>query len=64
MQENNIWLVNYKTLKKIPLFQSIATSKADNLIQYINTANQITPIFIYSVFKRQKLWISMQYIFY
>ena len=43
MQENNIWLVNSKKTQGITLFQSIAASKDNTLLQNITTADQRTP---------------------
>ena len=41
-QENNIWSVYFKILQVITLFQVVAASKSDNIIQNLTTDDQIT----------------------
>ena len=42
-QESNIWLVNFKILQMILMFQAIVASKADTHIPNINTDEKINP---------------------
>ena len=50
MQFKQHLISQLKKLQGIPLFQDLAASKTDTLLQNVTAANQITPIFIFPLY--------------